>query len=84
MFLSAPLERSAAAGVMQGSARLMGQAFVAILMTLLFSWLTCLDALKMALAAGAAFAVAAAAISSAKAAPHIAVSRKSSKMPVKC
>lgn len=37
LFLSAPRERSAAAGGMQGTARLTGQTAGAVLMTLLFS-----------------------------------------------
>ena len=37
MFLSAPSERSGAAGGMQGTARLMGQTAGAVIMTLLFT-----------------------------------------------
>jgi DHA2 family multidrug resistance protein-like MFS transporter len=37
MFLSAPQERSGAAGGLQGTARLSGQTLGAVLMTLLFS-----------------------------------------------
>ncbi|MNS24717.1 hypothetical protein D3C72_565710 [compost metagenome] len=37
MFLSAPLERSAASGGLQGAARLTGQTTGAVLMTLLFT-----------------------------------------------
>ena len=43
MFLAAPLERSGAAGGMQGTARLVGQTSGAIIMTLLFT-LTSVDA----------------------------------------
>lgn len=43
MFLSAPRERSAAAGGMQGTARLMGQTAGALIMTLLFA-MTSVDA----------------------------------------
>jgi MFS transporter, DHA2 family, multidrug resistance protein len=43
MFLSAPSERSGAAGGMQGTARLVGQTSGAVIMTLLFT-LTSLDA----------------------------------------
>lgn len=40
MFLSAPLERSGAAGGMQGTARLAGQTAGAVIMTLLFTFLS--------------------------------------------
>jgi DHA2 family multidrug resistance protein-like MFS transporter len=43
MFLSAPNERSGAAGGMQGTARLLGQTAGAVIMTLLFT-LTSADA----------------------------------------
>jgi len=37
MFISAPIERSGAAGGMQGTARLLGQTAGAVIMTLLFT-----------------------------------------------
>lgn len=59
MFLSAPPERSGAAGGLQGVARLSGQTAGALLMTLLFS-LAPLDAApRIGLAIGAALALAA-------------------------
>lgn len=63
LFLSAPLSRSAAAGGMQGTARLAGQTSGSILMTLLFIWAPAADAPQLGLAIGAVLALAAAAIS---------------------
>jgi DHA2 family multidrug resistance protein-like MFS transporter len=63
MFLSAPLDRSSAAGGMQGTARLTGQTSGAVLMTLLFVWAPSAAAPKLALAIGGTFALAAAIIS---------------------
>ena len=62
MFLSAPITRSAAAGGMHGTARLMGQTAGAVLTTLLFTWAPILSAPRFGLAVGAAFALTAAAI----------------------
>lgn len=63
MFLSAPLGRSAAAGGLQGTARLSGQTAGAVLMTLLFGGLTASAAPPTALAIGAALALAAGVVS---------------------
>jgi MFS transporter, DHA2 family, multidrug resistance protein len=56
MFLSAPHERTAAAGGMQGVARLTGQTAGAVLATLLFS-LSPNDAPSIGLAVGGALAL---------------------------
>ncbi|MDO9431275.1 MAG: MFS transporter [Phenylobacterium sp.] len=58
MFMSAPPERSGAAGGMQGTARVTGQITGALMMTLLFS-LSVVDAPKVGLALAASFALAA-------------------------
>lgn len=58
MFLSAPLERSGAAGGMQGTARLMGQTSGAILMTLLFTLAPVAFAPRVGLGIGAVLALA--------------------------
>jgi DHA2 family multidrug resistance protein-like MFS transporter len=63
MFLWAPVDRAAAAGGMQGTARLTGQAGGAILMTLLFVWMAMAGALRLGLAIAACFALAAGLIS---------------------
>jgi DHA2 family multidrug resistance protein-like MFS transporter len=63
MFLSAPLERSAAAGGMQGTARLTGQTIGAVLMTLLFAFAPTADAPIIGMGLGAVFAVLAAGVS---------------------
>jgi MFS transporter, DHA2 family, multidrug resistance protein len=63
MFLSAPRERSGAAGGMQGTARLAGQTSGAVIMTLLFT-LTSIDAApRSGLAVGAALTLAAGLVS---------------------
>ena len=63
MFLSAPAERSGAAGGLQGTARLTGQTAGAVLMTLLFS-LTSMDAApRIGLGIGAVLALAAGLVS---------------------
>jgi DHA2 family multidrug resistance protein-like MFS transporter len=54
MFLSAPAERSGAAGGLQGTARLVGQTAGAILMTLLFTQTSAEAAPRIGLAIGAA------------------------------
>lgn len=54
MFLSAPPERSGAAGGMQGTARLVGQTAGAIVMTLLFTQTSAAAAPRIGLAIGAA------------------------------
>lgn len=63
LFLAAPAERSGAAGGMQGTARLSGQVSGAVLMTLMFTLAPISAAPRIGLAAGAAFALAAALVS---------------------
>ncbi|GAB2176217.1 MFS transporter [Dongia sp. agr-C8] len=58
MLLSAPKERSGAAGGMQGMARLSGQTAGGVLMLVLFSLLPIADAPRIGLALAAAFAMA--------------------------
>lgn len=57
MFLSAPSERSGAAGGMQGTARVTGQITGALMMTLLFKLSSVADAPKVGLAIAASFAL---------------------------
>jgi DHA2 family multidrug resistance protein-like MFS transporter len=52
MFLSAPKERSGAAGGMQGTARLTGQTIGAVMMTMLFSFLSASDVPRIAMTIG--------------------------------
>lgn len=63
MFLSAPRERSGAAGGMQGAARLMGQTTGALVMTLLFSTTSFDVAPRIGLGIGAVLALAAGLVS---------------------
>jgi len=63
MFLSAPRERSGAAGGMQGSARLLGQTAGAIIMTLLFTLANADMAPRIGLALGAALTLVAGLVS---------------------
>jgi DHA2 family multidrug resistance protein-like MFS transporter len=63
LFLSAPVERSAAAGGMQGSARLTGQTIGSLMMSLLFAGASAMLAPRVGFALGAGFAVAAALVS---------------------
>ncbi len=63
MFLSAPLERSAAAGGMQGTARLTGQTSGTLMMSLTFACTSAAVAPRIGLGVGAAFALAAALVS---------------------
>ena len=56
MFLSAPRERSGAAGGMQGTARLTGQTLGALVMGLLLAWAPLATAPRIGLAIGAALA----------------------------
>ena len=58
MLLSAPRERSGAAGGMQGTARLLGQTIGGMIMTLLFSLTSAEVAPRIGLAVGAALALA--------------------------
>jgi MFS transporter, DHA2 family, multidrug resistance protein len=60
MFMAAPLERSGAAGGMQGSARLLGQTTGAVAMTLLFTLVSMEMAPRIGLILGAALTLAAA------------------------
>ena len=63
LFLSAPIERSAAAGGMQGTARLTGQTSGAILITSLFVLAPAAAAPRLGLAIGALCAIVAAIVS---------------------
>jgi DHA2 family multidrug resistance protein-like MFS transporter len=63
LFLTVPAGRSAAAGGLQGSARLVGQTFGALLMGLLFSWASTLVAARAGLALASLFAAAASLVS---------------------
>jgi DHA2 family multidrug resistance protein-like MFS transporter len=63
MFLSAPAERSGAAGGMQGTARLTGQTAGAVLMTVLFVTMSLKDATRIGLGIGALLAMAAGLVS---------------------
>lgn len=63
MFLSAPPERSAAAGGMQGTARLTGQTSGTLMMSLIFACTSAAEAPRIGLAVGGAFALAAALVS---------------------
>lgn len=63
MFLSAPPERSAAAGGLQGSARLTGQTFGTLIVSLLFACAPAMSGPRIGLAIGSMFAVAAAWVS---------------------
>lgn len=63
LFLSAPADRSGAAGGMQGTARLTGQTVGALLMTLLFSQLPIGAAPRIGLGLAAALALAAGLVS---------------------
>jgi DHA2 family multidrug resistance protein-like MFS transporter len=63
LLLSAPKARAGAAGGMQGTARLSGQTFGAIAMSLIFAFETVQTAPRLALIAAAVFALAAAAAS---------------------
>lgn len=57
LFLAAPVARAAAAGGMQGTARLSGQTIGAVFMTLLFVWFPISHAPRWGLVIGAAFAL---------------------------
>lgn len=63
LFLSAPRERSGAAGGMQGTARVAGQTMGALLMSLLFGQMPLDAALTVGFAIATAFALAAAIVS---------------------
>jgi DHA2 family multidrug resistance protein-like MFS transporter len=76
LFLTAPPERSAAAGGLQGSARLVGQTFGALVMGLLFASLSDMVGPRVGLAVGSAFAVAAAMVSMLEVKPASRVRRR--------
>jgi MFS transporter, DHA2 family, multidrug resistance protein len=63
MFLSAPVERSAAAGGMQGTARLTGQTIGTLLVSLVFTLVSSASAPRTGLLVGAAFALLSAIVS---------------------
>ncbi len=63
LFLSAPAARSAAAGGLQGSARMLGQTLGALIVGLLFSCSSVTNASRIGLATASFFALAAALIS---------------------
>ena len=70
MFLSAPRARSGAAGGMQGTARLTGQAIGGVLMTLLFA-LTSIDRPRIGLGIAAALTLVAGLVSTLRALPEV-------------
>ena len=70
MFLAAPRERSAAAGGMQGTARLLGQTAGALLMTLLFTLTTIDSAPRIGLAIAAALTLSAGVVSAIRLRPR--------------
>ncbi|MDZ4113150.1 MAG: MFS transporter [Brevundimonas sp.] len=70
MFLSAPLERSAASGGLQGTARLTGQTAGAVLMTLLFTLTPVGAASRLGLGIGGALALLAGLVSLLRARDH--------------
>jgi DHA2 family multidrug resistance protein-like MFS transporter len=70
MFFSAPLERSAASGGLQGAARLTGQTAGAVLMTLLFTLTTMGVAPRLGLGIGGALALLAGLVSLMRAKDH--------------
>lgn len=70
MFLSAPLERSAASGGLQGAARLTGQTAGAVLMTLLFTLTPIGTAPRLGLGIGGALALLAGLVSLSRARDH--------------
>ena len=77
MFLSAPLERSAASGGLQGAARLTGQTAGAVLMTLLFTLTPIGTAPRLGLGIGGALALLAGLVSLSRAKDHPRATSKS-------
>lgn len=75
MFLAAPLERSAASGGLQGTARLTGQTAGAVLMTLLFTLAPFETAPRLGLAIGGALALLAGLVSLLRAADGLSATR---------
>lgn len=71
MFLSAPAERSGAAGGMQGTARLVGQTAGGIIMSLLFTVASADAAPRVGLGMGAVLALAAGFVSMVRARPQV-------------
>jgi DHA2 family multidrug resistance protein-like MFS transporter len=84
MFLAAPVARSAAAGGMQGTARLTGQTFGSVLVTVLFVSAPNTFAPTLAMAVGAAFALTAAAVSAMQISPAPRDRGGSSANPFSC
>jgi len=76
MFLAAPRERSATAGGMQGTARLLGQTAGAILMTVLFTVANVESAPRIGLAIAAALTLAAGIVSAMRARPRASKQRE--------
>jgi len=76
MFLAAPRERSAAAGGMQGTARLVGQTAGVIVMTLLFTLTNVEAAPRIGLGIAAALTLAAGIVSTVRARPHASKQRE--------
>ncbi|MGJ7488479.1 MFS transporter [Variovorax sp. LT2P21] len=72
MFLSAPAERSGAAGGMQGTARLVGQTAGGIIMSLLFTMASADTAPRVGLGIGAVLTLAAGLVSMVRARPQVA------------
>jgi DHA2 family multidrug resistance protein-like MFS transporter len=77
MFLSAPLERSAASGGLQGAARLTGQTAGDVLMTLLFTRTSMGTAPRLGLGIGGALALLAGLVSLSRARDHPRATGKS-------
>ena len=69
MFLSAPIERSGAAGGMQGTARLFGQTAGAVIMTLLFTLMSANAAPQIGLGIGALLTLLAGLVSTLRVSP---------------
>lgn len=81
MFLAAPRARSAAAGGMQGTARLAGQTAGAVVMTSLFTLAPIDAAPRLGLGVGAALALSAAAVSALRAGSRRSDGRALSRAP---
>ena len=69
MFLSAPRERSGAAGGIQGTARLVGQTAGAVIMSLLFTLISAVTAPQIGLGIGAVLTLAAGLVSALRISP---------------
>lgn len=79
LFLAVPLHRSAAAGGMQGTARLTGQTTGAVLMSLLFAMTSVNEAPRIGLAIGAMLALAAGLVSALRTPARTPVPNKASR-----